>query len=104
MIFFPDWNFEEENDTNDFEAIQSSNWNDVRLKPPPSLNCDLGWRLEFRVMDTPITEREKTALTALCVIFQRMIVSKEFKINLYIPMSIVLSNFEKSNALDSITS
>lgn len=39
------------NETKLFEAIQSSNWNDVRLKPPPSMDSQIGWRVEFRSMD-----------------------------------------------------
>ena len=42
-------------DTKLFEAIQSSNWNDVRFKPPPSMDSSMGWRVEFRSMDVQLT-------------------------------------------------
>ena len=34
-----------------FENLQSSNWNSMRLKPPPSIKSPIGWRVEFRSMD-----------------------------------------------------
>ena len=37
--------------TEHFENLQSTNWNSVRFKPPPSLESTLPWRVEFRTMD-----------------------------------------------------
>lgn len=34
-----------------FENLQSTNWNSLRFKPPPSQNSSIGWRVEFRTMD-----------------------------------------------------
>jgi glutamate--cysteine ligase catalytic subunit len=34
-----------------FESIQSTNWNSVRFKPPPSINSEIPWRVEFRTME-----------------------------------------------------
>lgn len=35
-----------------FENLQSTNWNSLRFKPPPTLDTtDIGWRVEFRPMD-----------------------------------------------------
>lgn len=34
-----------------FENIQSTNWNSLRFKPPPSQKSEIGWRVEFRTMD-----------------------------------------------------
>ena len=35
-----------------FENLQSTNWNSLRFKPPPTLETnDIGWRVEFRPMD-----------------------------------------------------
>jgi len=53
--------------TDHFENIQSTNWNNVRLKPPPSHMAEdfektnIGWRTEFRPMDTQFT-MERTFL------------------------------------------
>lgn len=34
-----------------FENLQSTNWNSMRFKPPPSADSPIGWRVEFRTMD-----------------------------------------------------
>lgn len=34
-----------------FENLQSTNWNSLRFKPPPSMTSNIGWRVEFRSMD-----------------------------------------------------
>jgi len=34
-----------------FENLQSTNWNSMRFKPPPSKDSKIGWRVEFRTMD-----------------------------------------------------
>jgi glutamate--cysteine ligase catalytic subunit len=34
-----------------FENLQSTNWNSMRFKPPPSKDSKIGWRVEFRSMD-----------------------------------------------------
>lgn len=52
MVMFKDKiNLNDEEVTSHFEAIQSSNWNSVRFKPPPSYNSKIGWRVEFRTME-----------------------------------------------------
>lgn len=46
---------EDQIDDNDivthFENLQSTNWNSLRFKPPPSQQSSIGWRVEFRTMD-----------------------------------------------------
>ena len=39
------------NDVAHFENLQSTNWNSLRFKSPPSVDTDIGWRVEFRPMD-----------------------------------------------------
>lgn len=34
-----------------FENLQSTNWNSLRFKPPPTADSAIGWRVEFRPMD-----------------------------------------------------
>jgi hypothetical protein len=34
-----------------FENLQSTNWNSLRFKNPPTEDSDIGWRVEFRPMD-----------------------------------------------------
>jgi glutamate--cysteine ligase catalytic subunit len=74
--------------TDHFENIQSTNWNSVRWKPPPPrTNGDphIGWRTEFRSMETQITDYENAAMTVFVVLLSRVLLS--FDLNLYIPIS-----------------
>lgn len=34
-----------------FENLQSTNWNSLRFKNPPTEDSEIGWRVEFRPMD-----------------------------------------------------
>ena len=34
-----------------FENFQSTNWNSVRFKPPPSKSSPIPWRVEFRTLE-----------------------------------------------------
>ena len=34
-----------------FENLQSTNWNSLRFKNPPTDDSNIGWRVEFRPMD-----------------------------------------------------
>ena len=34
-----------------FENLQSTNWNSLRFKNPPTVDSNIGWRVEFRPMD-----------------------------------------------------
>lgn len=34
-----------------FENLQSTNWNTLRFKNPPTEDSTIGWRVEFRPMD-----------------------------------------------------
>lgn len=90
-------------DSLDFEAIQSSNWNDMRLKPPSSFDSKLGWLLEFRCMDAPLTEIEKSLLTFLTTLFFRIVTSDKLDLDFYVPMSLVDENFRRAFARDSTT-
>ena len=71
-------------DTLEFEAIQSSNWQNMRLKPPGSYDSPLGWLLEFRCMDSPITEREKTSLVFVTTLFMRIVNDETLDVNFYV--------------------
>jgi len=41
----------DEGSTRHFEQFNSSNWHSMRFKPPPDLNCEMPWRVEFRSME-----------------------------------------------------
>jgi len=38
-------------DVSHFENLQSTNWNSLRFKSLPSVDTDIGWRVEFRPLD-----------------------------------------------------
>jgi len=47
VVFEEKINIDDEVETDHFENIQSTNWQTMRFKPPPS-NSTIGWRVEFR--------------------------------------------------------
>lgn len=47
VLFEEKINIDDEVETDHFENIQSTNWQTMRFKPPPS-NSTIGWRVEFR--------------------------------------------------------
>ncbi|XP_059374118.1 glutamate--cysteine ligase catalytic subunit-like isoform X2 [Carassius carassius] len=49
---------DDENESDHFENLQSTNWQTMRFKPPPP-NSDIGWRVEFRPME--VDENMKVA-------------------------------------------
>jgi len=63
---------DDEASTAHFESIQSTNWNSVRWKPPPSLSdleseAAVGWRVELRTMEESINQ--KFAITVIVSLF-----------------------------------
>ncbi|CAI4212977.1 unnamed protein product [Parascedosporium putredinis] len=72
--------------TDHFENLQSTNWQHMRFKPPPSDNS-IGWRVEFRPMEIQITDFENAAFSVFMVLVTRAILS--FDLNFYIPIKSV---------------
>ena len=85
------------NDTKLFEGLQSSNWNDVRLKPPPSLDSPIGWRVEFRSMDVPLAGEQVFLLSHAVQILERLLVYGNHNLNFYVPISLTDENFRRAN-------
>lgn len=73
--------------TRDFEAVNSCNWNDVRLKFPSNYNEEIGFLLEFRPMENTITYKEKIAFIYFATIMRRMIGDEKLGLNFYLPIS-----------------
>lgn len=95
LVIFPDIVKEKDvSTTNEFEAINSSNWNDVRLKIPMNFEGELGFLVEFRPMENVITNKEKTAQTMFITLIKRMISNKELGLNMYIPITKVNENYD----------
>lgn len=83
-----------------FESQQSTNWRSVRLKPP-TLDANIGWRIEFRTMEIQMTDFESAAFTVFVTLLARAIAY--FNLNFYIPLTKVYKNFEQAHLLDPIT-
>lgn len=83
-------------DTDHFENIQSTNWQNMRFKPPPK--CDpksqIGWRVEFRTTELQTTDFENAAFVTFLVLMTRVILS--FDLNLLVPISKVDENMRRA--------
>ena len=77
-----------------FENVQSTNWQTVRFKPPP-FNTDIGWRVEFRVMEVMPTAFENAAFSVFVILVARAFT--KYNVNMYIPMSLVDLNMGKAH-------
>eukprot|EP00828_Plagiopyla_frontata_P022890 TRINITY_DN2945_c0_g3_i1.p1 TRINITY_DN2945_c0_g3~~TRINITY_DN2945_c0_g3_i1.p1 ORF type:complete len:368 (-),score=77.09 TRINITY_DN2945_c0_g3_i1:41-1144(-) len=86
----------DQNSTEHFENFQSTNWNSVRFKPPPSLDSNLPWRVEFRPMELQITDEENAFLIFIVTKIAMLFFKPEFNLNFYIPISYVDINFERA--------
>ena len=86
--------------TSHFENFQSTNWNSVRFKPPPSMDSKIGWRVEFRTLDIQITDFENAALSAVVGLLVNII--NEFDLNFLMPISKCDENMERAHNRDAV--
>jgi glutamate--cysteine ligase catalytic subunit len=82
-----------------FKNIQSTNWNNVRFKPP-SVDGSLGWRVEFHVMEVSMSDFKNAAFVIFVVLLSRAILF--FDLNFYMPLSMVDRNFELAYKRDAV--
>ncbi|XP_050309513.1 glutamate--cysteine ligase catalytic subunit [Anthonomus grandis grandis] len=97
-LFSEKINQNDEEDTDHFENIQSTNWQTMRFKPPPP-HSTIGWRVEFRACEAQVTDFENAAIVCFIVLVTRVILS--YQLNFLIPISKVdenLQNAQKRNA------
>ena len=88
-------------ETSHFEGIQSTNWQTVRFKPPPSMDSkNIGWRVEFRPMEVQMTDFENAAFAAFIVLLSRAIL--HFDLDFYVPIKKVDENMEKAHVRDAV--
>ncbi|CAK5081693.1 unnamed protein product [Meloidogyne enterolobii] len=59
---------DDQRSTEHFETIQSSNWMNMRFKPPPPDAPEIGWRVEFRPTEVQLTNFENAAYC--CFLFR----------------------------------
>jgi glutamate--cysteine ligase catalytic subunit len=83
--------------TDHFENIQTTNWQTVRFKPPP-IGSDIGWRVEFRVMDIQPTPFENAAFAVFIPLLTKAIV--KYKPVFYSKMSIVDENMGRAHRIN----
>ena len=87
--------------TAQFELIQSTVWQTVRFKPPPSMISDvIGWRVEFRPMEVQMTDFENAAFAVFMVLLSQAILHLD--LNFYIPIAKVDENMERAHARDAV--
>jgi len=86
------------NDTNSFFVnINSSNWNNVRLKPPLKENDS--WKVEVRVLEMQPNTFENSAFFIFVILLAKTITF--YNLNFYVPISRVDENFKKARKISS---
>ncbi|CAG2178612.1 unnamed protein product, partial [Oppiella nova] len=90
----------DETDSGHFETLQSTNWQTMRFKPPPTNQPSIGWRVEFRPMDIQMTDFENAAYAVFVVLLSRIIL--KYKLNFIIPISKVDENMSEAQKRDAI--
>ncbi|XP_037300151.1 glutamate--cysteine ligase catalytic subunit [Manduca sexta] len=92
---------DDENDTDHFENIQSTNWQTMRFKPPPP-NSSIGWRVEFRPCEAQLTDFENAAYVCFVVLLTRVILS--YHLNFVMPISKVDENMQRAQKRGAVLS
>lgn len=100
VIYGDHTNYDEEL-TDHFENLNSTNWNSVRFKPPPALDSKIGWRVEFRTIDVQITDFENTAFITLMNLMTKVL--NDFEIDVSLPISLSDINLERAHQVDAVT-
>ena len=83
-----------------FENLQSTNWNSLRFKNPPSEDTEIGWRVEFRPMDIQLTDFENTALTVMVGMIANIV--NHFDLDFIIPVSLIDENMRRAHEKDAL--
>jgi len=90
---------DDDESTEHFDSLQSTNWNSMRWKPPPR-GSDTGWRVEFRTMENQLTDFENAAFSTFLVLLSRAILT--FDLLFYLPISAVDENFQRARERDAV--
>ncbi|VDN05589.1 unnamed protein product [Thelazia callipaeda] len=86
--------------TEHFETVQSSNWMNMRFKPPPPDSPEIGWRVEFRPTEVQLTDFENAAYCCFVVLLTRVIIS--FRLTLILPISAVSQNMKRAQCRNAV--
>ncbi|GAA6043759.1 hypothetical protein JCM8097_006657 [Rhodosporidiobolus ruineniae] len=99
VVFAETMQQEDDDSTDHFENIQSTNWQTVRFKPPPP-GSPIGWRVEFRSMEVQLTDFENAAFAVFIVLLTRAVMS--LGLNFYLPISKVDGNMHRAHRRDAV--
>ena len=83
-----------------FENLQSTNWNSLRFKNPPTEDSSIGWRVEFRPMDIQLTDFENAALSVMVGMIANII--NTFDVDFIVPVSLVDTNMKRAHYRDGL--
>lgn len=83
-----------------FENLQSTNWNSMRFKPPPSKESTIGWRVEFRSIDIQMTDFENSAFIVLLGMINNIV--NHFDLDFIMPISKIDENMDRAHLLDAV--
>ena len=83
-----------------FENLQSTNWNSMRFKPPPSKDSKIGWRVEFRSMDIQLTDFENAAMTILLGLIVNVV--NNYDVDFIMPISMIDTNMDRAHKKDGL--
>ena len=100
LVIFENHTHYDPESTEHFENFNSTVWNSVRFKPPPSLDSKIGWRVEFRTLDNQITDFENAAYITLVNLMTRVL--NDFEVNLSMPISLCDENIERAQGVDAV--
>jgi glutamate--cysteine ligase catalytic subunit len=109
LVIFPDRvNLNDRVESDHWESLQSTNWQTVRWKPPPShkgvmdtrSEHHIGWRVEFRSMEIQMTDFENAAFVVFIVLLSRVILGLE--LNTYIPISKLDENMRTAHKRNAV--
>ena len=108
VIFEDRVNIDDRTASDHWESLQSTNWQTVRWKPPPShkglmdtrSEGHIGWRVEFRSMEIQMTDFENAAFVVFIVLLSRVILGLE--LNTYIPISKLDENMRTAHKRDAV--
>jgi glutamate--cysteine ligase catalytic subunit len=95
-----DEGYDPKNTTAHFENLQSTNWNSMRFKPPPSIDSKIGWRVEFRSMDIQLTDFENAALIIILGMINNVV--NHFDLDFIMPISKIDENMERAHYKDAL--
>ena len=73
----------------------------MRFKPPPTMDSNIGWRVEFRSLDNQLTDFENAAFITLLFCLVSWI-NHHDDVNTAMPITLIDENMERAHARNAI--